>query len=410
MSIQEQLTDSFKLVCYQLVYYAVKCIPARQRRRRLLLVKTDEIGDYVLMRNLLGRFRGSRTYEGYHITFVGNRHWQQLFEAYDAGVADEVIWLDKIGFRRNMLYRFLFLLRIRRAGFSDAVNLIYSRSFRADDLLIAVSTSTNNIAMKAPKAAVRGIERKLTPGRIYHRLVDAGGERLFDGMRNVRFIEAVIEAGAAGTRLGAGLAEAGAAAEGHDDMGKVVSTRLNGHLPEARPEWSLPADFFVVVPGSGNPNKWWPTEYFAETIRYVVRQYRMTPVICGAAGDREVTAPLCVALKGIAVDLTGRTSLTELLAVLRMARFLISIDTGAVHLAAAVGCPVFGLFSGFHYGRFSPYPGGLAQHFFPVYPDETEQQIAGGRLIPEQVPMGLMSRISPEKVIRLLEREIAQIN
>ena len=396
MSIQERLTDSFKLVCYQLVYYAVKCIPARQRQRRLLLVKTDEIGDYVLMRNLLDRFRSSEAYRGYHITFVGNQSWRQLFEAYDTRVADAVIWLDKIRFRRNMCYRFSFLRQVRRAGFSDAVNLIYSRSFRADDLLIAVSTSTINIAMKAPRFAVRGLERMLTPGGIYHRLVEAGGEGLFDGVRNARFIGSILDAG-----TGSAAAE---------EAGYPVSTRLSGQLPEPRPEWALPAAFFVVVPGSGNPNKWWPTEYFAETTRYVRRQHGLTPVICGGGADREVTASLCAALDGTAIDLTERTSLPELLAVLRMARFLIAIDTGAVHLAAAVGCPVFGLFSGFHYGRFSPYPRALAQHFFSIYPDETEEKIAGDRLIPHEVPMGLMSRITPGKVIRLLEKEIAQIN
>lgn len=388
MSIKEKLADSFKLGCYQLVYYAVRCIPARRIQRRLLLVKTDEIGDYMLMRNQLGRFRHSGVYSGYRITFIGNRSWRQLFEAYDVHVADEVVWLDKTRFRRNMLYRFFFLLRVRRGGFSEAVNLIYSRSFRVDDLLVAVSTSSNNIAMKSPRSSVGGIERLLTPACIYHRLVDAGGEELFDGMRNARFISKLFDMGGE----------------------PAVSTRLNGHLVEARPEWSLPAGFFAVVPGSGNPNKRWPTAYFAETAGYVIRHYGLTPVICGGAGDREVTAPLCAALNGAAVDLTGRTSLPELLAVLQKARFLISIDTGAVHLAAAVGCPVFGLFSGFHYGRFSPYPPELAPHFFSIYPDETEEKIAAGRLVPEQVPMGLMSSITPEKVIRLLEKEIAQID
>jgi hypothetical protein len=277
---------------------------------------------------------------------------------------------------------------VRRAGFSDAVNLIYSRSFRADDLLVAVSTSTNNIAMKTKWSPMGSVERMLTPSRIYNRLVDVGGDRLFEAVRNARFVDAILA----------------------PDKGPAVSTRINGHFPDVRPEWSLPSAFFLVIPGSGNPHKRWPTEYFAETVQYVMRHYGLTPVVCGGAGDREVTSSLCDALRGVAVNLTGATSLPELVTVLRMARFLISIDTGAVHLAAAVGCPVFALFSGFHYGRFSPYPGELAEHFFSIYPDETEEKIARDLLKPEQVPMGSMSNISPGKVIRILEKEIMQIS
>jgi ADP-heptose:LPS heptosyltransferase len=401
MSINQQLADSFKLICYQLVYYTVKCIPVRQKQRRLLLVKTDEIGDYMLMRNLLQRFKDSAGYGGHRITLIGNRNWRQLFDASDASVADEVIWLDRILFRRNMLYRFSVLLRVRRAGFSDAVNLVGSRSFRTDDLLVAVSTSSNNIAMQSAGEPSPRMERLLTPARIYQRLAYAGGADLFDGIRNARFIESMLGPVAGVVDTGAGVVDAAVAG--------VSSIRLDGCLSEVRPEWSLPAAYFVVVPGSGNPNKWWPTESFARTCLHVARRYELTPVICGGAADRKVTTPLHAALDGPAIDLTGRTSLPELLSVLRMACFLISIDTGAVHLAAAVGCPVFGLFSGLHFGRFSPYPAALAPHFFSIYPDETDEKIAAGKLIPEDVPMGLMSRIPPEKVIRRIEKEIDHV-
>jgi heptosyltransferase-2 len=43
-------------------------------------------------------------------------------------------------------------------------------------------------------------------------------------------------------------------------------------------------------------------------------------------------------------DLTGRTSLTELAAILRLSRVCVSNDSGAMHLAGAVGTPVAALF------------------------------------------------------------------
>ncbi|HXB90695.1 MAG TPA: glycosyltransferase family 9 protein [Puia sp.] len=383
MSVRAQWADSVKLLCYQVVYHAVKCLPARQKGPRLLLVKTDEIGDYVLLRNLLGLIRHSEAYRGHRITFIGNHSFRQLFEICDAAVADETIWLDKLKFRRSLSYRFSLLKRVRQTGFSDAVNLIYSRSFRVDDLLVAVSTSSNNIGMVTIDSWQTNMERMLTPGHVYHRLEDSGEKTLFDGIRNARFIGRLL-----------------------DREPAPFSTRLPADVSLPPVDLALPGPYFVVVPGAGNKNKHWPSENFVSLIHHVSRTYNFMPVICGGNTDRAETEPIIRALGKTALDLTGRTTLPELLAILRDARCLISIDTGAVHLAAAVGCPVFGLFSGLHYGRFAPYPSEIASRFFAIYPDETEEKINIGQLIPDTIPMGLMSKIPLEKVIRLIDHEL----
>lgn len=381
MSLKEWLSDPFKLLCYQAVYYVVKSIPVRRRIARLLLVKTDEIGDYMLVRNCLGAFRRSTVYAGYHITFVGNIHCRPLFDAFDSPVADEAIWLNKKKFRRNLFYRFSLLLRLRRAGFSDAVNLVYSRSWRLDDLLVAVSTSANNIAMKTTDLPVSRLERNLTPPHLYTRLEDAGGERSFDAIRNSRFIHGLL-----------------------DISPEPVTTRLNAALLPSH--FLLPHPYFVLVPGSGHPEKRWPPAYFATVARTVAHQYGLNPVICGSAADRQETKALSTALGDLATDWTGRTSLVDLLAVLKGAHCLISVDTGAVHLAAAVGCPVFGLFSGLHYGRFAPYPETPSVPFFAIYPEGIEEKIRAGRLQPRAASVGGMAKIPVDKVLRVIEENL----
>ena len=56
------------------------------------------------------------------------------------------------------------------------------------------------------------------------------------------------------------------------------------------------------------------------------------------------------------VNLIGRTSLPETLALLKEAKCTLSVDTGSIHLAASVNSLSFGIFNGSQYGRFSPYP------------------------------------------------------
>jgi heptosyltransferase-2 len=63
----------------------------------------------------------------------------------------------------------------------------------------------------------------------------------------------------------------------------------------------------------------------------------------GGKSDSDITAPIASALHASHVtchDLTGRTSLRELMALLKSCRVLLTNDTGPMHVAAALGTPV----------------------------------------------------------------------
>ena len=54
-------------------------------------------------------------------------------------------------------------------------------------------------------------------------------------------------------------------------------------------------------------------------------------------------------------DLTGRTSVLELVEAIRRAQLVVSNDTGSAHIAAAVGVCCASILGGAHFGRFLPY-------------------------------------------------------
>jgi ADP-heptose:LPS heptosyltransferase len=80
--------------------------------------------------------------------------------------------------------------------------------------------------------------------------------------------------------------------------------------------------------------------------------------------------------------MTTKTSLTEFLEILAHAKCIISVDTGSVHMAAAVHCPVYAIFNGSQYGRFAPYPKELNKKFYSVYPDIVEKEIMEAPILP----------------------------
>jgi heptosyltransferase-1 len=106
-----------------------------------------------------------------------------------------------------------------------------------------------------------------------------------------------------------------------------------------------PADrpLAVLHPGARWTSKLWPA---ASWSRLADRLHgRGLPVaITGSAADRELAASIIERSRAPVVNLAGRTSLAELAAVLRQARLAVTTDTGAMHLAAALGTPVVALF------------------------------------------------------------------
>ena len=100
--------------------------------------------------------------------------------------------------------------------------------------------------------------------------------------------------------------------------------------------------FVVVAPGAAYGRaKQWPPARFADLARLLAGDNVRT-VLVGAKGD--VSACSEVARRSDAINLAGRTDLRTLAAVLARARAVVANDSGAMHLAAAVGVPVTAIF------------------------------------------------------------------
>jgi lipopolysaccharide heptosyltransferase II len=101
-------------------------------------------------------------------------------------------------------------------------------------------------------------------------------------------------------------------------------------------------EYLVVVPGATfGPAKAWPRDRYRALCRRLTRDVPV--VVCGGAGDRDACAEIADGVDGV-VNLSGRTSLGEFFAVVESARALLANDSGAPHVAAALGVPAVVLF------------------------------------------------------------------
>jgi len=97
--------------------------------------------------------------------------------------------------------------------------------------------------------------------------------------------------------------------------------------------------------GASKAIRQWPKESFAALGRLLVEAGHRV-VLIGGGGDRPLAAEVAARLGERAIDLCGKTRIPELAAVLARADALVTGDTGPMHMAAAVGTPIVGLFFG----------------------------------------------------------------
>jgi heptosyltransferase II len=101
-----------------------------------------------------------------------------------------------------------------------------------------------------------------------------------------------------------------------------------------------------INPGAHyGPAKRWPAESFAAVARAVSsRSGNCLWLALGGAADEKVCSDIARLAGGGVVNLAGKTSLRELMALLKLCRVLLTNDSGPMHVAAALGTPVVAIF------------------------------------------------------------------
>jgi len=103
-------------------------------------------------------------------------------------------------------------------------------------------------------------------------------------------------------------------------------------------------NLIAVHPFTSDPLKQWPINNFVELTKRLVRD-GIKIIIVGGREDLENSTRLFNDLQNLGViNLTGRTTLKQLAALLKVCRLLISGDSGPVHLASCVGTQVLAIF------------------------------------------------------------------
>lgn len=301
--------------------------PPHVNGARVLVVRLDAIGDFVIWLDAARALVKQYHLQGYSVVLLGNKVWASW--AREMKIADEVWGIDVGQFCNYFPYRWQWLRQIRKAGFRIAIQPAYSRLFLTGDSLARASGAAERIGSTGGETEIK-LWSQSWSNRWYTHLIPATPIPLMELKRNAEFMR--------------GLGLAG------------FQARLPT-IPQAPSELTncLPLQpYAVLVPTASWAGREWPIDNFIKIGRRLT-EIGLQIVVVGVLADRERVDNLIDDLPGEPVDLVGKTTLGELAEVLRHATVVLTNETSTVHIGAAVGAPVVCILGGGHFGRFAPY-------------------------------------------------------
>ncbi|OGB64162.1 MAG: hypothetical protein A2Y94_15685 [Caldithrix sp. RBG_13_44_9] len=326
----ENILIYFKTIFYLLWdSFILLFTPAREQEiLKVLVIRPDSIGDFILYLDAAWELKKIYPAGHHKIVLLGNSIWTPIAELLPC--FDEVWAIERNRFVRNPFYRFQLLKKIRRAGFHTVIHPVISREFALGDAVIRISGAAERIGSQGDLKNTSGYQRKISDSW-YSRLLPVSNPNSVVLIKNSEFIR-----GLGSEKF---LAEVPVL-----DRAILQPVNLN-----------QPRDYFIIFPGAQNAKRRWPVEKFLEITERIYHHSGWNGVICGSDKERELGSQMASRTKIPLLDLTGRTSLLELLYIISEAHLLVGNETGAIHMAAALSVPAVCILGGGHYGDFLPY-------------------------------------------------------
>jgi len=280
--------------------------------KNILIVRTDRIGDVVLTTPSITALR--QHYPNAKISILVTPLTRELVEGNSC--LDEVIIDDRKGEHKG--YGFFKLIRlIRRKRFDAAI--IYHTKRRT------------NLACFLAGIPIRiGYKNKKFGFLLSHPIVD--------------------------TRRKGEKHEAQYCLDVLKEL-EIESTDLNIYLPvsEESVVWAErfckdyqieKGDQLIAIhSGASDPSKQWSENHFAELIDSLIDHYSAKIVMIGSSKVSNGAKKIMSLTSGKIIDVTGKTTVGQLAALITRCNLLVSNDSGPVHVAAGVGTPVISIFT-----------------------------------------------------------------
>ena len=302
-------------------------LAATKQVKRILLVRTDRLGDVILTLLMLPAIRAC--FPDAHIAMLLRRYTGEILEGNP--YVNELLWYDD----DDRLVPFRKMRHIIKEKAFDAAIVVYPR---------------RRLAWLMFRS---GIPIRIGTGYRYYSFLF--NRRVFEHRRDAKRHEVEYNLNLL-QKLGCQIPENNVRFE------IDIPSEAVANIDEMLRQLHLDPDKELVVihPGSGGSAREWPVEQFARLAAKLIAERDVHVLVTGGKGEERKVAEVLIATQGLAIPLVDKLNLKELAALLRSVSLFISNSTGPLHLAVAVETPVVGLFpqiTALSAKRWGPYAG-----------------------------------------------------
>lgn len=273
--------------------------------RNILLIKMSSLGDVIHTLPFVHELR--KLYPKAKITWLVHPQFGSFIPMQ---IVDEVIYFDKVAFNKESIFAELKdIFAMRKLLHSKHFDLVLDlQGLFKSAVLAAISGCSNRLGYAEMREGSGLVSKAIAGPHVHDHVI----ERYLDVARY----------------LGAKVESVEFPLPDLQEEEKSVAEKLQAK--------GCIGDYVVIVPGARWETKCWPVEQYAELVKKIVSDGKYA-VLAGGPDDMDKGAKIAALVNDEKViDLTGQTSLKELVALIKNCHVYISADTGPLHFAAAL--------------------------------------------------------------------------
>jgi ADP-heptose:LPS heptosyltransferase len=334
---------------FQLYYFVnVRCFPEK-KQKKLLFVKNDAIGDYILFRHHAIALKSYKKYKNYDFYLLTSARTALVAKELDGGFFKEVIVIDPKDFN-SYKSELVYFYKLRKYGFSVVVNPSYSPDLFSQ-IIIKYTSAFTKIGI-AGDCSNQTEYDKLTYEKEYTRLVNFQNTQLHEFERNTLFFSSLVNE--------------------HFEVSSLLFNTQN--ITEK-------INRILICPGAGHAFRIWSTQNFGELINRLSisnSKHEFAVAVTKAEMDlyRQIVSHCHLDLKLFLIESTS-----SYIHYLASSSLVVCNDSSSVHFAIHAGVNHVCISNGNHFGRFIPYPNSIVKNQVCVFPEEVNAAISQNQAV-----------------------------
>lgn len=317
--------------------------------KNILIVRTDRIGDVVLTTPVISALR--ENYPHAQLSMMVTPETKDIVEGNPC--LDSVIVFDRKKIGRNVGKLLGFIFNLRKKKFDLAVIFHTKKITNLICFLAEIPTRVGYQNEKFGFLLTDGIKDTRAEGSkheveysldvLRHLGLSVGQPKVYLPVQPEaeRWVEEFLKE----NKLDVILSPRGEESHALDPSSQNTLLRMTPNLKNSPRGHLTGKDYLIAVhPDASCISKRWPPKNFADLINKIQKKYPVKVLMIGTEASRGIIDEIISLVQQPILDLSRKTSISQLISLLKRCRVLISNDSGPVHLAAGVGIPVITIF------------------------------------------------------------------